>query len=304
MYKTNFISLYEELSNLQETTLTEAFMYLTAESKVDIINNLKDLGYYKQDTLAIPLAGASFSNSRTITDFIIVPAADAVAGTDIEVVIRVRSQDMFTREFSERTEYIPLDSLYRMEPRGSAKDFLRQLRDAAIAVDRSLRPNIVQRRNQSVAQALAPQEIADAFKKHVTGIKFTIPSNFAGYDVADLNGTDEENAEAAVEKLNTIHTNFYDQKFAQAAYDAGIVVDRNPSVTTDSNARIATYWQEMGTVTFDMPLKNLPAEMLSVIRLARGKGESVADENTNFVNCYRLAKELIIRFNNDVNFFK
>ena len=60
----------------------------------------------------------------------------------------------------------------------------------------------------------------------------------------------------------------------------------------------------MGTVTFDMPLKNLPAEMLSVIRLARGKGERAADENTNFVNCYRLAKELIIRFNNDVNFFK
>jgi hypothetical protein len=44
--------------------------------------------------------------------------------------------------------------------------------------------------------------------------------------------------------------------------------------------------------------------MLEVILLARGRGEAVADQTSNTVNCYRLAKELIIRFNNDINFFR
>jgi hypothetical protein len=302
MYKTDFISLYEELSTINAPSqLTEAFRYLRVGSKPEIIDRLKDLGHYRNDTLAIPLAGASFTRSRTITDFIIVPVED---GTDIEVVLKIRSQNMDTREFLESTEYVLLDTLYNREPRSRAKDFLRQLRDAARAVDRELRPNIIQRRNQNVAQALAPREIAEMFRKHVTGIRFTIPSSFAGYDVGNLPGEDMENAEAAVEKLNTIHANFYDLAFAQDAYDAGIVTDRDPSVTTDSNARIATYWREMGTVTFDRPLQDLPAEMLEVILLARGRGEAVADQTSNTVNCYRLAKELIIRFNNDINFFR
>lgn len=300
MYKTDFISLYEELSNLQESTLIEAFTYLTADSKSDIIDKLKDLGYYKNGAVAITLAGGSFSRTKTLVDFAIVSAD---SGTDIEVVVQTRYQDPITRDFSEYIDYVPLDRFLATEPRGGAKDFARALRDAARAVDRSLRPNVVQRRNQNVAQALAPREIANAFKEHVTGIRFTIPSNFAGYSAADLNGADVENADAAADKLNSIHANFYDHEFAQAAYDAGMVVDRDPSTTTDSNARIVSHWHEMGTVTFDSPINALPAEVSNVITLARGRGE-VIDTSANFVNSYRLAKELIIRFNNDVNFFK
>ena len=190
---------------------------------------------------------------------------------------------------------------------------LRAITAAAKQVSKDNAPTAAERGAQQVAAADAEvlaylqnkPEVAEELRQHIVDIKFKVPP---AENYSKLLDSGDPAFRNACRKLETLQTRFNNLPFADAARNAGLVVDREVTDTTQLS-HIASSWNPACTIRFDTKLGELPNSMDAInsakVDSAIRDGTERADlTNSYTADCFRLAVALITYFNNDVEFFR